>query len=1402
MKQGFIRQKPTPPPADIKPEPIQLLTPLKVPPPEGKSPWLIVIGIVVIGLVISMVAISFRSFNGMGAIFPVFSILGIGAMLFAGRFGGAGQQMTRGKLDALRARFLLVQDELRERVDAAADNLDANYRWYHPAVDTLAAAVGGPRMWERNPNGKDTWFGVARVGVGMTSLVEGGAVTFTEPQDMPSEVELEPATGKALQEFVRFQGVAYGTPALVSLLVEPGYRIEGDRRRALSLMRAVIAQLVFSHGADHLQLVVVTDDVDEWDWVKWLPHNGDSRHHDAAGPARMVYTSVPDFASARFRDAARGSGVFVPRHAAVREPVSPLPHTVVISDIEPASWSSVMGSEGVAGWTFFDLRGGVPACQDCGDARLLRIGADAVVHAVPRDVDTWAPHGDEGLAFFAVADQLERGDAEQLAQQIARWRVAEPYEDTAEEFDGFHRPRDIVSYYGIRDAAAIDFDALWGPRADINSPETMRIPFGNRADNGELLILDIKDMNQGGDGPHGVLSGTTGSGKTTLIRTIIEALMLAHPPQNLQMVLADCKGGAGVKPFENTPHVPHIITDLEDDQVLMDRFITAMWGEIARRKSICNAVGADDADEYNLIRGERAVRGEDDLAPLPRLLVVLDEFKEAFRIKPDLPDVLDQIGRQGRSLWVHMLLASQDIDNRAERLLENVGYRLVLRQNTSASASAAGVPAAVNLPKEVGVGYLRLGLAEDLIRFRSESLWRDYRKPGRDDEVTLDSRSATGDYLEPQLFTTAWAPLPERVMVTEPVEPAEQMEPVDDHDDDDDDALRMPKVGRVIIDQLRDINFEPYRLWQPPLDKPHPIDDIVNMHLGRRWDENFAATPDLVFPVGLVDRPYKHDQHPLLVDTTGDGSNQLIVGVRGSGKTTALQALICAAAMTHTPEQVQFYCLALSSPALGTVAGLPHVGGVAYALDEDAVRRSVSEMLELLERRQRSFPACGITSLSDFRARKFAAAPGQIPDDGFGDVFLVIDNYQVLTAEASTMRNKDLISAQIQKLVAEGGAFGIHVIVSVERDINLPPRMRGSWPRRIELKMQGPEDARLLRGKLTDAVPAGRPGRGMVAQNYVRLGTEEEGLHTLIARPALAGTPDAVFDSSTVVEAVRRVAAGYRPAPRVRQLPTDISLDQLRTLAAQRGHTGLAWAIDEHDELVGLGENSPFLMIIGRQGCGRTNTVAAIMSEIERVYAPGSTAALEQAGTGADARPRAQVWLVDPSRELLRVLGSDYLQRFTYRNDDVAALASDLNQVLLERLPAAGLSVEDSLARTWSGPEVFLIVNDAERLPAGYEAPLRDLAQAANAAGDVGLRVIYSRRFGGWGSAERMDPLIMVMKQANAPLLVMDSDAEEGFVRGRWKGHPMPPGRGFLMTTGESGNYVHVGRFLAVPNGN
>lgn len=1384
MKRGFARPTPEKPPV-IKPENIVLSTPLSIPPPEGKPWWLIVVGVVVVGLLGGMVAMVFASgshvFGGIGSIFPLFMMVGIMMMMFRG-MGGGQQQMSRLKLDAMRAQFMLMLDMLRETAQESADSMDANYRWFHPAPNTLAAAVGSPRMWERKPDGKDLNFGVVRVGVGMTRP----EVTWGEPQNMPTDIELEPVTGKALQEFGRYQSVVYNLPKMVSLLVEPWYALVGEREQVLGLMRAIICQLAFSHGPDHVQMIVVSSDLDQWDWVKWLPHFGDSRRHDAAGNARMVYTSVREFAAEQ-AELFAGRGSFTPRHAS-SSAQTPTPHTVIIADVDDPQWEYVISAEGVDGVTFFDLTGS-SMWTDIPE-RKLQFDKTGVIEALPRDRDTWMVIDDKAW-FFALTDQVSIAEAEEFAQKLAQWRLAEAYEEIGQRVAHIGA-RDILSYYGIDDPGNIDFDSLWASRTDTMGRSRLRAPFGNRSDNGELLFLDMKSLDEGGDGPHGVMSGTTGSGKSTLVRTVIESLMLSHPPEELQFVLADLKGGSAVKPFAGVPHVSRIITDLEEDQALMERFLDALWGEIARRKAICDSAGVDDAKEYNSVRARMRARGQ-DMAPLPMLVVVIDEFYEWFRIMPTAVDVLDSIGRQGRAYWIHLMMASQTIESRAEKLMENMGYRLVLKARTAGAAQAAGVPNAVNLPAQAGLGYFRKSL-EDIIRFQAEFLWRDYFQPG----VSIDGEEAPAlvhsiDYIRPQLFTNSFTPLEVSVggpdiepVVAQPNGEVLESDDIEGGEDEDEEGVRTPKVGTVIIDQLRKIKFEPYRLWQPPLTQPVAIDDLVNRFLGRPWHKEYGSACNLVFPIGIIDRPYKHDQPPWTVDTSGPGANVLILGAGGSGKTTALQTLICSAALTHTPQQVQFYCLAYSSTALTTVSRIPHVGEVAGPTDPYGVRRTVAELLALVRERKRSFLECGIASMEMFRRRKFGGEAGPVPDDGFGDVYLVIDNYRALAEE------NEVLIEQVNVIINQGPSFGVHVVVTADRESELRPPVRSGFGSRIELRLAAVEDAKLVRSRFAKDVPV-KPGRGMVAVNYVRLDSDPQaGLHTLVARPALGSTPDNVFECDSVVAAVSRLTSAQ--APPVRRLPARFGVEQVRELASRDtrqgvGAGGIAWAISELDlapVYLNFAENS-HLMVTGRRECGRTTTLATIMSEIGRLYAPGASSAPPP----APGRPSAQVWLVDPRRQLLTALGSDYVERFAYNLDGVVAMMGELAAALAGREPPPGLSAEELLSRSWwSGPEIFLIVDDIQQLPPGFDSPLHKAVPFVNRAADVGLHVIVTRTFGGWSSAGS-DPMLRALHQANAPLLVMDADPDEGFIRGKMKGGPLPRGRGLLMAE-DTGVFVQV----------
>jgi DNA segregation ATPase FtsK/SpoIIIE, S-DNA-T family len=565
---------------------------------------------------------------------------------------------------------------------------------------------------------------------------------------------------------------------------------------------------------------------------------------------------------------------------------------------------------------------------------------------------------------------------------------------------------------------------------------------------------------------------------------------------------------------------------------------------------------------------------------------------------------------------------------------------------------------------------------------------------------------------------------------------------------------------------------------------PWSIEKLVNTHLGRRWDGDYARTPDLVFPIGVVDRPFKHDQHPLTVDVSGSGANVLILGVQGAGKTTALQDLICAAAMTHTPEQVQFYCLAFSSAALATVAELPHVGGVAQALDGDGVRRTVAEMAELLAARKRSFEQLGVMSMGVFRERKFGGAPGAVPDDGHGDVFLVIDNYAGLVSEYEVLVDK------VDRLIAEGPTFGIHVVVAAARPNELRPTVRGSFGSRVELRVDS-NDAGLVKPRWAEQVPAGRPGRGMIAQNYERAGVEPVGLHTLMARPALEETAAAVFDSRSVVDAVNRQATAFTPARKVRRLPKRVLPAQLASLAERdgRARSSMVWALDESERPVFFDDQH--LVIAGQPKCGRTSVCAAVMAEVGRVYAPGA----DSAPPAPAGRPPAQVWLIDPRRQLTNVLERSYVQRFAYTPQAVKDRMTELAQILAARMPDDDGSLDQIARRHWEGPEIFLVIDDAERLPAGYDSPLQPIEQFVQAGADVGLHIIYTRLFAGFMQGMGVDGVLRHLKNSVAPQLVMDSDPDQGFVKGKWKGHSMPPGRGFLMNTAESGEagiYVQV----------
>ncbi|GAA3042342.1 hypothetical protein GCM10020000_21610 [Streptomyces olivoverticillatus] len=307
---------------------------------------------------------------------------------------------------------------------------------------------------------------------------------------------------------------------------------------------------------------------------------------------------------------------------------------------------------------------------------------------------------------------------------------------------------DFADLLGLGDPAAVDVATAWRPRT---AAERLRVPIGVGED-GTPVMLDLKEAAQDGMGPHGLCVGATGSGKSELLRTLVLGLAVTHSSETLNFVLADFKGGATFAGMAELPHVAAVITNLADDLTLVDRMRDSITGELQRRQELLRAAG----NYANLGDYEKARAAGAPLEPLASLVLVIDEFSELLTAKPDFIDMFIQIGRIGRSLGVHLLLASQRLEEGRLRGLDTyLSYRIGLRTFSAAeSRTALGVPDAYHLPSVPGSGYLKFG-TDEMTRFKAAYVSADYRGAGG---APTRSGGFTGDR-RPVLFTAAPVPV-------------------------------------------------------------------------------------------------------------------------------------------------------------------------------------------------------------------------------------------------------------------------------------------------------------------------------------------------------------------------------------------------------------------------------------------------------------------------------------------------------------------------------------------------------------------------------------------------------------------------------------------------------------------
>ncbi|HEX7321528.1 MAG TPA: type VII secretion protein EccCa [Mycobacterium sp.] len=1315
------RRRLPPPPVDrgtitIEPPPE---LPRVIPPSFLQRALPVVIVILIVGMVIAMVATGMRLVSPVMLFFP-FALL----VAAAGIYRGGGDKKARTvEVDAERADYLRYLSVVRDNIRATAAKQRAAAQWSHPDPSDLAAVPGSRRQWERDPRDDD--FLVVRTGRHSAPLASAVRVV-----DSANEIDLEPVSHSTLRGLLDTQRTVRDVPVGLDLTTVSRITVLGSADAGADevrgALRAWVAQAVTWHDPTMLGVALAAPDLEgpAWGWLKWLPHVDIPGRVDGVGSARYLSTNAGELAALL-------GPALADRPAFTGEPAETLRHLLII--VDDPDWELAASPLAIprAGVTVVYHSATAPHREQYSDPErpILRISGGVGEGSRAAVIDRWQTGGWQ--RYVDHADRLDAAEAAHLARRLARW-------DSNPTHAGLRsaatRGATFTTLLDIPDAAHLDVPTLWALRP---REEELRVPIGVTA-TGEPLIFDLKDEAEGGMGPHGLMIGMTGSGKSQTLMSILLSLLTTHSAERLIVIYADFKGEAGADIFRNFPQVVAVISNMAEKKSLADRFADTLRGEVARRESLLRDAGRRvQGSAFNsVLEYENACQqgGPDtqDLPPIPTLFVVADEFTLMLADHPEYAELFDYVARKGRSFRIHILFASQTLDvGKIKDIDKNTSYRIGLKvASPSVSRQIIGVEDAYHIEsgkEHKGEGFLVPAPGAAPIKFRSTYVDGIYDPPRESKAVVMHSTP------EPKLFTAG---------------PVQTDQPTADFADAEAEPLGPPrKLIATIGDQLAGYGPRAPQLWLPPLEEPVPLSSV----LARAG----IGDGQLRWPLGEIDKPFEMRRDALLFDARSASGNMVIHGGPKSGKTTALQTFICSAARLHSPREVTFYCLDYGGGQLRAMTGLAHVGSVASGLEPERIRRTFGELEQLLIARQQR---------EAFRNGGGRDAQGY--QDGFGEVFLVIDNLYAFSRDNTDQFNtRNPLLAKVTELVNVGLAYGIHVIVTTPSWLEIPLAMRDGLGLRLELKLHDPRDSNVrVPGALhrpAEAVPADQPGRGLT------MAAE----HFLFAAPELDRIPE-INDRYPGVS-----------APPVRLLPTDLSPEMISPL--YRGPERIVIGQREEDLApveLDLADN-PLVMVFGDAKSGKTT----LLRHIIRTVRDNNTAD-QVAFTVLDRR----LHLVDEP-----LFGDN---EYTANVDRIIPAMLGLTALIGSRRPPAGLSNADLAGWTYQGQTHYLIIDDVDTIPDSPaltgpyvgQRPWTNLIGLLAQAIDLGLRVIVTGRATGSAHALMTNPLLRRLNDLQATTLLLSGNpADSGKIRGQRFGR-LPAGRAILLGDSDTPAYVQL----------
>ncbi len=962
---------------------------------------------------------------------PQFLLIALLAPLALGAVTLVERRRGRRSNRAARAEHRQVLRERLDEVDRAKDEERIERHRALPPLHRLvdAARTRSPALWARDRDAPDLL--LLRAGTAPAPSLVRMEVERGGDDEVRREAEAEVAAALATVDDV---------PVPIDLEAAGTVGLHGDGDLVDGVARALLAQVVARHGPEDVVVaaLLAPSALPGHEWLRWLPHVRSSASplsvsHLAAWPEDVdaLLGALLDVAGDRRPQPGRPSTAH-PRVVVVVHEDAAVDRTALgrLLDAGPAAGIRVL-------WLGRD-EALLP--RQCRLVVRVAAGSGASVLAA-------TDPGTSPVTFTAETADVATVDA--LARHLA------PLRDVTSVAQAGALPRVVGLVDVLGGCAADDVAQAW----DRSTVGSLAAPVGAGAEG--PFVLDLVDQ-----GPHLLIAGTSGSGKSELLQSMVAALAARHPPERLTFLFIDYKGGAAAGPFADLPHNVGVVTNL--DARLSLRALVSLRAELDRRMADLAEAGVADIGDLDPAR-----------APA-RLVIVVDEFATLVKEIPDFVAGVVDIAQRGRSLGIHLVLATQRPAGAVnENILANTNLRIALRvvdQADSQSVIGSGAAAEIPVPLR-GRAFARTG-PTDLTPF--QAAWSGAPR-------TAGDRAAVR--VEPLGVGRT------RRSAGEVLAGGTQL----------DDLLRAVTTaheGRG--------GAAPRRPWLPPL--PEVVD------LGELAAPPADHDAGRVVVIGLQDDPAHQARRPAVVDLEAEGGFA-VFGAGGSGRTTALRTAVVSAVSDATPADVEVVAFDFASRSLLPLLDLPHTRMVCTADDLDTAAAQIDALVAEADRRRSLLGEHRVDSLSALRRRAGAAAVSRI--------LVVVDGFGALRSELDTPAGYEWLQ-RFQRLLVEGRQVGIHPLLSADRRSDLPNPVLGSIGARLVLRMTEPDAMVSLGVPLSLARGAALvPGRG-----YLR-GEEEVQVAVLGTDPGGAAQAEAL----AAVAPAPAVPTRPRPGP----IPDDVA---------------------------------------------------------------------------------------------------------------------------------------------------------------------------------------------------------------------------------------------------------------------